>query len=407
MTPPGSATHTAPIRILTFTSLYPNERQPRHGIFVENRLRELRNSYPVDITVVAPVPWFPLTSPRFGRYANLAQVPAFEEREGVPVHHPRYLVLPKVGMSLAPLLMWLSVRRFIAQLHQERSFDLIDGHFFYPDGVVASRLGQALGLPVLNTARGNDITLYRQYALPRRQLAWAVENCSATISVCRFLAEGIESLGTRQRANHVMRNGVDLEMFREQDRDGMRRHLQLDAFTLLSVGGLIERKGHGLIIEAMLQLPDCRLLIIGDGPLEHSLKAAIEENGLRERVTLLGLVPHHALPGYYSAADCLVLASSSEGWANVLLESMACGTPVVATAVSGTPEVVQSSDAGVLIEERSPAAIAKGVNTLRQHYPDRSSVRRYAEQFSWQDTSDALYALMSELVGRPLEQAGA
>ena len=84
------------LRVLTFTSLYPNAAQPRHGLFVAERLRHLRASGQIDATVVAPVPWFPSRSPQFGRYASYAQVPAREEQEGVTVLHPRYLAIPKI-----------------------------------------------------------------------------------------------------------------------------------------------------------------------------------------------------------------------------------------------------------------------------------------------------------------------
>lgn len=101
----------------------------------------------------------------------------------------------------------------------------------------------------------------------------------------------------------------------------------------------------------------------------------------------MGLVPQAELRNYYGAADALILASSREGWANVLLEAMACGTPVVATRVWGTPEVVAAPAAGVLIDDRSGPGIADGVRRLFENAPARADTRAYAENFSWQDTS--------------------
>ena len=389
--------------MLTFTSLYPNGEQPRHGIFIENRIRELKRAHPVEITVVAPVPWFPFSWRRLGLYATYARVASQETRHGITVHHPRYLVVPKIGMNIAPELMYRSLRRFVRRLHEEQPFDVLDGHFLYPDGVVATRLGRDLGLPVMNTARGTDVVLYTTFPVPRRHIRRVLRESGATIGVCEFLAAKLRDLEPTQDNIVVMRNGVDLEHFHEQDRVLMRERFGLGRFTLLSVGNLIELKGHHLIIEAMQTLPDCELLIAGEGPMELALRRLLSRLGLEDRVRMLGLVPHEELRDLYSAADCLVLASRSEGWANVLLESMACGTPVLATAVGGTPEVVADERAGLLLEQRTAAAIAEGVRRLRQHYPDRDDVRRYASGFSWQETSAALYALAARLAdARPV-----
>jgi glycosyltransferase involved in cell wall biosynthesis len=186
----------------------------------------------------------------------------------------------------------------------------------------------------------------------------------------------------------VLRNGVDTALFRPpEDRQAARRSLGLTRPTLISVGLLIERKGHHRIIEAMRQLPEYELLIVGEGP-EHALLARlIEQHGLGDRVRLLGPRPHGELPALYGAADALVLASSREGWANVLLESMACGTPVVASNIPGNPEVVSSADAGVITEDNAPEGIAAAVRTLFASLPDRDVTRAYAEQFGWEETT--------------------
>ena len=391
--PPSARPH-----VLTFTSLYPNQGQPRHGIFVENRMKELVKQHPVDLTVVAPVPWFPFKGKRFGQYGIFASIPKKEIRHNITVHHPRYLVIPKIGMNLAPLLMALSLYPFIKRLHKTHSFDLIDGHFIYPDGVVATLFGKLLKLPVINTARGNDITLYPNYALPKKMIIWAIENSNAVISVCKFLSDEIKNLGASQENNLVMRNSVDLELFKETAREKTRNELGLTSFTLISVGHFIERKGHHLIIEALQQLPDSKLLLVGDGELNDQLMQQVKILNLSDRVIFTGPIPQSELSRYYSAADCMVLASSREGWANVLLESMACGTPVVATKVSGTPEVVLNQTAGQLIEERSANDIVKGTKKLLSSYPERAKVRQYAEQFDWSETTENLYSLLNKIV---------
>ncbi|MEN3276928.1 MAG: teichuronic acid biosynthesis glycosyltransferase TuaC, partial [Massilia sp.] len=383
------------MKILTFSTLFPNSEKPGHGIFVETRLRHLVASGQVESRVVAPIPWFPSTNPRFGNYARFAKAPRHEVRHGLQVAHPRYPVIPKVGMSLAPALLAQAAKPAIARLIDEGyDFDLIDAHYFYPDGVAAAMLGRYFNKPLVITARGSDITLFPQYALPRRMILWAAKRADAIITVCNALRDEVVAMGIDADRVVSLRNGVDLELFRPLERSPN------DLFTLLAVGHLVPVKAQDLIIGALPLLPGVRLVLAGDGPDRAKLEAQARDLKVSDRVTFLGAVPQAQLRSHYSAADALVLASSREGWANVLLESMACGTPVVASRVYGTPEVVAAPEAGVLMRERSHQGVADAVNALRANYPDRGATRRYAERFSWDDTTDGQIRLFDDVLLR-------
>jgi glycosyltransferase involved in cell wall biosynthesis len=197
----------------------------------------------------------------------------------------------------------------------------------------------------------------------------------------------------------VLRNGVDLDLFKPVDRERARAELGMSGPTLLSVGGLVERKGHHIAVEALVHLPEVQLLIAGDGEERTALGALAQSLGVSGRVRFLGVIDQATLRKYYGAADALVLASSREGWANVLLEAMACGTPVIATRVWGTPEVVAAPEAGVLMRERSAPALADAYRELFADYPQHSATRRYAERFSWDDTTSGQLKLFRELRG--------
>jgi len=390
-----------PLRILTFSTLFPNEQQPVHGVFVENRLRHLRASGQVESRVIAPVPWFPSRNARFGDWAKFAGVPAIEERHGVRIEHPRYPVIPKVGMTLAPLLMYLWTRKSVARLLREWDFDLIDAHYIYPDGIAAALLAREFGKPLTMTARGTDLNLIPNYALPRRQIQWAAGRADGLITVCEALKRTLIELGVPDAKVKTLRNGIDLKGFQPRDRTASRAELGVDGKVIVSVGGLIERKGHHLIIDALTELPDVTLLIAGDGPERAALEERAARQGLSPRVRFLGQVAHDRLPPIYSAADALVLASSREGWANVLLEAMACGTPVAATDVWGTREAVCQPEAGLLVPERSAAALAQSIRSLLAAPPDRAATRRYAELFSWDDTTQGQLTLFRDILSRP------
>lgn len=387
------------MKIVTFSTLFPNQVRPSHGIFVETRLRHLVASGAVSSRVVAPVPWFPFRHERFGRYAGFARVPASEQRFGLDVVHPRYPLLPKVGMNLAPTMLAGGARAALGRLIDEgHDFDLIDAHYFYPDGVAAVQLGRYFNKPVVITARGSDISLISRHPAPRRMIQWAAANAAHVITVCEALKHELVALGVAPSRVTPLRNGVDLQRFQPMDRAAIREELGLKDAVLFSVGHLVALKGHDLAIGALPLLPDATLLIAGDGPERPRLEALGRKLGVEDRVRFLGVVAQPELARYYNAADALVLASSREGWANVLLEAMACGTPVVASRVWGTPEVVAESAAGVLMEERNIKGVADGVIKLFGAGIDRRATRQYAENFSWNATTQGQLRIFKDIV---------
>jgi glycosyltransferase involved in cell wall biosynthesis len=229
----------------------------------------------------------------------------------------------------------------------------------------------------------------------------AIHDAAALIAVSGALKQALVALGAPEDKVTVLRNGVETTLFRPpDDRRGVRAALGLTGPTLISVGLLIERKGHHRVIEAMAGLPEYTLLIVGEGPERARLAAMIGRLGLADRVRLLGARPHAELPALYGAADALVLASSREGWANVLLEAMACGTPVIASDIWGNPEVVRSPAAGLIMEKNTAEGIAAATHRLFAEMPDRAATRAYAEQFSWDETTSGQLALFSRIAQR-------
>jgi glycosyltransferase involved in cell wall biosynthesis len=389
------------MKVLTFTTSYPNAIRPEFCVFVENRLRKLVGRGNVEACVMAPVPWFPSAHPVFGDYARHAKVPDFEVRHSVTVLHPRYPVIPKLGMTVHPLLLYLWTRRRVAWLLRAGfDFDLIDAHFFYPDGVAAALLALEFGRPLVITGRGTDLNLVPRHVLPRRMIQWAAGQSAGMVTVCRALKDALTGLGVAPELVEVLRNGVDLDAFQPEPRDEARRALgeAEDGTVIVSVGALVERKAHHLTIGALPRLPGVRLLIAGEGPEEPHLRQLASVLGVAEQVRFLGQIPHRQLKTVYSAGDAMVLASSREGWANVLLEAMACGTPVCASDIWGTAEAVESPEAGLLMPERTSAALADTLTRLLASPPDRAATRAYAGHFTWDSTSQDLEALFRTVI---------
>ncbi|WOI52531.1 glycosyltransferase [Parvularcula sp. LCG005] len=384
------------MRILTLTTLYPSAARPFHGIFVENRLRAVK-ARGHDIRVVAPVPWFPSSASLFGAYGKFAATPTNENRHGLPVSHPRYPLVPKIGMTLAADSLARCFHQAI-QRHIDDGFvpDLIDAHYYYPDAVAAARAAAHFDLPVVATARGTDINLIPTYPRQRRMVLDTAAKVAASICVADALRDEMISLGADGQKIHTIRNGVDLSLFTPGDREAAKQNFGVSERVIASVGHLIERKGHHLIIDALPQLADTHLLIAGTGPEEAALKQQAERVGVRQRVHFLGPVPHEALPDVYRAADILVLASSREGWPNVLLEAMACGTPCVATPVWGSGEVIAAPAAGRLAGARTSDALVEAITMLTASRPDRAATRQYAEQFGWAPVAEKVEQVWTE-----------
>lgn len=388
------------MKILTFSTLYPSATRPNHGLFVEQRLRHLVASGLVQSRVIAPVPWFFSQNPRYGVYARYAATPKHESRHDISIDHPRYLLPPKVGMRIAPYTLAASSQPALRRIRESgHDFDLIDAHYFYPDGVAAALLANHFRKPFVITARGTDLSFIPRYKRPRRMIQWAAAQASGIICVCQALKDSLLELGVEENKIVVLRNGVDLAQFAPIDRLAQRQKLGWTRSTILSVGNLVAHKGHDLAVAAMPLLADYALVIIGSGPEADNLKRQAQELGVADRVSFLGVIAQTALRDYYGAADALILASSREGWANVLLESMACGTAVVASAVGGTPEVVTAPEAGVLIQERSAQSLANGVRQLFANGISREATRLFAEKFSWDATTAGQIQLFQQILG--------
>jgi len=375
------------MRILTFTSLFPNAGQPLLGVFVQQRMSHFAKRPGNSVTVVAPVPYFPSWWPS-ARWKKFGRVPGEENIGGLIVHHPRYLMLPGVSMPLQGYSMFSASLSLVRRLHRETPFDCIDAHYVYPDGFAAVKLGKRLGIPVIVSARGTDMNLFPSFALIRPMIRWTLENAAGTIGVCETLKDEMIALGAAENRSIAIGNGIDLERFTPVDRQEARHRLGIpaDSQVIVSVGALIPRKGYHLLIPAFAELarknPNLRLYIVGEGESRSQLENLARENGVPELVSLVGSKPNDELKYWFSAADVSCLASSREGWANVLLESLACGTPVVATRVWGAPEVINSPQLGILVDQ-TVESIKEGLKVALEKQWDYGILIRYASSRTW------------------------
>ena len=304
-------------------------------------------------------------------------------------------------MSAVPLTLCAAVLPFLRrQIRDGRDFDLIDAHYFYPDGVAAVLLGRTLHRPVIVTARGSDLNVIAQHAVPRSWIRWAAQHADGLVAVSGGLKRRLVELGIGADRVRLLRNGVDLALFHPRDREAARGALGFTRQSVLAVGNLVALKRHWLMVEALTQLPQVELVIVGEGPERTNIEKLARERKVADRVRLLGRVPQDRLPEIYSAADLLLLVSTHEGWPNVLLESMACGTPVVVSPMDGIADIVGATEAGRILTDDTPSGLASAICELLAAPPSRPATRLYAEQFDWQSTTDGQIALFLEILER-------
>lgn len=396
------------IDLVVFSALFPSAVRPGAGLFIRERMFRVARHRP--LAVISPQPWFPGQALiRLLRPGYRPQAPALEIQQGIRVYHPRYLSLPGLLRRLDGWSMALASVGLMRTLKRQGA-RLIDAHFAYPDGEAATRLGRWLKLPVTVTLRGTEVPHSKNPSL-RPRLSRTLKAADRVFSVSDSLRRLAIELGAPAAKTEVVGNGVDIEVFHPLDRAAARARFQLPdcARVLISVGGLVERKGMHRVIEVLPALlechPDLHYLIVGsaspEGDNRAELGAQVARLGLADRVHFLGALPPAELKWPLSAADVFVLATRNEGWANVFLEAMACGLPVVSTDVGGNAEVVCRDALGSIVPFGDSAALQQALDAALNRDWDRGAILDYARDNQWDRRVTQLLRAYEPLLARP------
>ena len=376
-------------KILVFSSLFPSQIRPNAGVFIRERMFRVHQE--ILIIVVSPVPWFPFQGLlRYWRPHFRPQPCCYEEQQGIQVYFPRFFSIPGLLKSYDGFFMALGSLSTLIKLRKQ--FNIIDAHFAYPDGYAATLLGRWLKVPVTITLRGTEVPLSKLPGRKERMLT-ALKNTSRIFSVSDSLKQHVVSIGVDPEKIRVVGNGIDLLKFFPLDRDIVRAELNIakDAKVLISVGALVDRKGFHRVIALLptlvQQYPKLLYLIVGGDSPEGNIKSRLQEQvktlKLEDHVRFLGAYPSEQLKQPLSAADVFVLATANEGWANVFLEAMACGLPVITTDVGGNKEVVNSLELGIVVPFADPEALFSALILALEKDWQASEIIRYAQQNSW------------------------
>jgi glycosyltransferase involved in cell wall biosynthesis len=384
------------LRVLTLSTLFPDATRPTFGVFVERQTLGLAARQGVQVEVVAPVGLPPWPLSRHPHYRPLTTLPREEDWKGLKVHRPIFPVLPPLGRIWAGKKLAEALLPLLGDIRERFAFDVIDAEFFWPDGVAAVTLGRALGVPVSIKARGSDIDLWGARETIRRQMVEAAFGAAGLLAVSEALKGRMAALGMPTGKIKVHHTGVDAALFHPIDRAAAKAALGISGPLAVTAGALVPVKGHKLALAAVAEVPELHWLVVGDGPERQALEKAVRERGFGGRVNLLGGRPHEELPGLLGAADLLLHTAEREGLANVWVEALACGTPVVVTETGAAREVVDRPEAGRVVP-RDPAAIAAAVRDILADPPRQDEVRKAAERFSWERNAAELAAHLGEI----------
>ncbi|MBN2395307.1 MAG: glycosyltransferase [Candidatus Atribacteria bacterium] len=359
-----------------------------------------------EIKVIAPIPFFPFLKLLKKFDNNL--IPTREIQDGIDVYHPRFFYIPGLFKFLDGFFYFLSIIYLVIKIKKEFKFELIDAHFAYPDGLAAVLISKALNVPVIITLRGVDVIRYSKYFIRKLLIKYTLNHATEVISVSNDLRLKAIQVFNINRYISVIPNGIDLSLFKPIDKNIAREKLELplDKEIILSIGGLVERKGFHRVIKILPSLlkkkPNLLYIIVGgpcrEGNIEQQIRKMIKELSLENHVLMTGEVPNDAIGYWINAADIFCLVTSNEGWANVFFEAFACGKPVVTTKIGGNPEVIKDTEYGILIELNSEReleeALIKGLDTKW----NKQQIINYAKSNTWEYVAKEVIQLFEKVI---------
>jgi glycosyltransferase involved in cell wall biosynthesis len=392
------------LRALILSSLFPHEGKPTFGNFVERQALALAAREGVEVRIVSPIGLPPWPGRYHPHYRDRAGLPQAEDWKGLEVCRPRFSVLPGLGAGRNPVAIVRALAPLLEALRRDFPFDVIHADFFWPDGPAALALGRRFGVPVSIKARGSDILYWGKQPGIGDQIVAAGQGADGLLAVSGALRESMIDAGMPGERIAVHHTGIDRELFRPTDRAAAKARLAITGPLILTPASLVPGKGHDLALDAIARLPGANLFLAGEGPERGAIERKVAALGLGERVHLLGVQPHVRVAELMAAADVMLLTSHSEGLANVWVEALACGTPVVTLDVGGASEVLDRPEAGRLVPP-DPPAIADAIAELIASPLPAERVRACADRFSWEANGAALFAHLSALALRQARRA--
>ena len=382
--------------LVVFTELFPEPENPSFGVFVYELLRSLAPYF--KITVIQPRRWYPFRRDRSKKTKVFHCIPSFEGT----VIRPRMLFFPVIdrlwirSITFAFAALWFMIR------HRSQCF-VISAQMACPAGFAAVILGRLFQKPVLITVRGSDINEYPKYPLLGNMVKYTLRRACAIVAVSDDLRlKTLKMIGNTQKVITI-RNGADKTKFTPMDKVKCREKLRLpyNRKIILFVGNLVRNKGIFDLLKAAIFLRETLnplVIFLGSGDQKDDLQREIKKEYLEEDLLVKGNILHQDITLFMNASDVLCLPSLAEGTPNVIIESLCCGLPVIASKVGGIPEVITDSRLGILVPPGNPDELSLALKEGLQRKWDRDFIVSDSHRFSWINTAKQYYQLISEIM---------
>ena len=388
------------MKILSVSHMFPNRIFPNYGIFIKERLKAL--SKIVDMNIVAPLPYFPCIS-LTAKYKNIHTVPALENCDSLYVHHPKYFLFPKYFKFLDGHLYYWSTNLFFKNKIMSMRPEILDFHWVYPDAFAGLMLARRYRKKIVVTVRGNESICYYEKSLRKKKLINTLQYVDHVIAVSNDMkAKVVNEYGVCHKNVTVIPNGIQPQKFKPFDRKKAREvcGLDQDKKYILSLSRLSHEKGLEFLFRAFadVHIENKELVVVGDGPLKDHLYELAKDLGIAKSVNFIGSVPHDKTMFWYNAADVYCLPSLWEGCPNVIIESLACGTPVVSTKVGGIPDLVPDEDYGFLVPEGDSHALAVALDDALEKKWDREKIQQYGASNTWDHVADKVVSVFDKVL---------
>ena len=394
------------INVVLVSTLYPNDVMPTRGIFTAHIAQSLKLY--CNVIVISPLPWFPKNKifSRFEKWNQFSLIPGQDTIDGIEIYYPRYLVIPKIGTFLHSIFIFFPLYFLIRRLKNQGKVDLIKTHWIFPDGVASTLVAKFLKIPQVLVALGCDITHFPSLPFRKRQISWSLKNANVVMAVSEDLVTRVKSLGACPDQVFLAPDGVDFDIFHIRDKKKCRQEIGIpqDAIVILQVASLDEVKATHLLIRAVAKLTvriNRKLLvyIIGEGPLKSGLVELAQKLGVQKNIFFIGRKPHSKVAKWMNAADVFCLTSLREGRPNVIIESLASGTTVVATAVGGVPELINPEN-GYLAKPADSTSIADNLYEALTSARDPRQVANTVAHFTWEAAGKIYFKKIAQILKR-------